>query len=192
MNEIQQIIHKIKSIPLLDSAINIYAEKLIDLKTLIIKEDDYSPDEILLQNKIITLKDENYTISNNLAVAYGLVEQYKQKFSFSLEKEFAEAYEFIQKVIVDLQSQNSITFHIEKAIWKLLIYQYDKEYESDFSSCIKLFESLEEDKHTDGFFSFVEAYSELLPYMNMDFCSLFSNSIDLLTVNRQQKVDIII
>ena len=185
MKEIEQIIQEIKSMPLLESAMNIYAERLIDLKTLIIKKDDYSPNEILIQNKIIRLKDENYILSNNLAIAYGLIEQYKLKFSFSLEKEFAETYEFIQKVIDDLQSQNSITYHIEKAIWKLLIYQYDKEFESDFSSCIKLFESFEEDKHPDGFFSFVEAYSDLLPEMNMDFRSLFNNTLDLLALNKK-------
>ncbi|PQL91798.1 hypothetical protein [Apibacter adventoris] len=182
--EIEELIDKITSMTNLASAIDEFVDKLIETKKITISVNDYTPNEILTNEKIISIVGEKYVINNPLAIAIKVIEKYKKKFSFDFQEDFKLNSEFLNKIEQDFDVRNFRL--LRKELWKITILESNNQYKSNFHDFINSFNK--EDKPKE-LYDFISVYNLLLVELDITSDMLYANSLKLLELN-QKEVDV--
>jgi len=143
---------------------------------------DYPQSDYLLKEKIISQQNDSYRVENYIAVAIKLHEYYKQLFKFRQSKDLQKDIEFLDQIEKKFTQGHFIHHYlsVEKELWKIIVSGKNSKYQTDFSAFIK---TLLESKN-EKTFSFVEAYSQLLPVLEISNQAIYDNSLILLDITK--------
>lgn len=143
---------------------------------------DYPQSSFLLKEKIITLHNTTYRIENFTLIALKLYEHFKQILKFRESRDLQKDIEFLDQIEKKFTKEHFIHHYhsLEKELWKIIVYEKNKKYRIDFNT---FFKSLLESKN-EKTFSFVEAYSQLLPVLEISNNAIYDNSLILLDITK--------
>lgn len=144
---------------------------------------DYPNSSYLLKEKIISLHNtSSYRIENFTLLALKLYENYKQILKFRQSKNLQKDIEFLDQIEKKFTQEHFIHHYhsLEKELWKIIVYENNNKYQSDFHEFLK---TLLENKH-EKTFPFVEAYSQLLPVLLISNQAIYDNSLILLDITK--------
>lgn len=144
---------------------------------------DYPNSSYLLKEKIISLHNtSSYRIENFTLLALKLYENFKQILKFRQSKSLQKDIEFLDQIEKKFTQEHFIHHYhsLEKELWKIIVYENNNKYQSDFHEFLK---TLLENKHEKTFL-FVEAYSQLLTVLQISNQAIYDNSLILLDITK--------
>lgn len=144
---------------------------------------EYPNSSYLLKEKIISLHNtSSYRIENFTLLALKLYENYKQILKFRQSKNLQKDIEFLDQIEKKFTQEHFIHHYhsLEKELWKIIVYENNNKYQSDFHEFLK---TLLENKHEKTFL-FVEAYSQLLTVLQISNQAIYDNSLILLDITK--------
>lgn len=144
---------------------------------------DYPNSSYLLKEKIISLHNtSSYRIENFTLLALKLYENFKQILKFRQSKNLQKDIEFLDQIEKKFTQEHFIHHYhsLEKELWKIIVYENNNKYLSDFHEFLK---TLLENKHEKTFL-FVEAYSQLLTVLQISNQAIYDNSLILLDITK--------
>lgn len=167
----------------MDKIIKSFINLVIEQKKLQFSSTENDFDKILIEKNILKLENNKISISNFELVSTYFVEKYKEKLNFKISEDFYTNTLLINKIKEDFTSNNYIQEYniLEKEIWKFVIKESNSEFKCTFN---KFLNSIDVENKSDGIFNFVEAYSAVLPKLDLSDCIIFENTLILIEITK--------
>ena len=140
----------------------------------------------LFENDILKKEGDKVSINSFKSIAPFFVLKYKEEVNFTTNENFSLTAKFINLVEEHFKSNGYVHdyFMLEKEIWKILIKESNLEYGCNFTDYLK-------EGNSEGIFDFIEAYSDLLPELNLTVDEIFENTTFLLDVTKNDVNNIV-
>ncbi|GEC77693.1 hypothetical protein [Flavobacterium aquatile] len=167
----------------LDKELKSFVLFLNSIHKLEFETSDYPNSSYLLKERIIYLHNtSSYRIENFTLLALKLYENYKQILKFRQSKNLQKDIEFLDQIEKKFTQEHFIHHYhsLEKELWKIIVFENNNKYQSDFHEFLK---TLLENKHEKTFL-LVEAYSQLLPVLQISNQAIYDNSLILLDITK--------
>ncbi|KQK26105.1 hypothetical protein AR438_11025 [Chryseobacterium aquaticum] len=169
----------------MDKSLNSFVDFLIDQKKLRFSVDEFPIDTALINNGIVKIENGQGSISDFGMVTKSLLEKYMQRLNISIGRSFEENVQFIADMEKDFicKGFTSDYLELEKEIWRLIIKESNDSQECSFSEYLN---SIDPDNLPEGFYQFMEAYSILLPELNLSEDDIIDNFFTLTDVTKSE------
>lgn len=167
----------------MDKIVSAFIDIVIQQKKLQFLANEVTFDQILFTEGILKLETNKISIKDFSLVAKYFVLKYKEKFNFKLSENFKDNVDFIESIKDDF-TNNSFTndyFILEKEIWKLIVKESNSEYKCSFYNYLN-------GTKPEGIYNFVNAYSSLLPELELTGNEVLENAIILLELTKSDAV----
>lgn len=158
----------------MNDIISSFVDIVIEQKALQFTANEINFDELLFKNYILKLDADKVAIKDFKSISTHFISKYKEKFSFKLSDDFKTNADFLNSITNDFTSVAYVhNYHIlEKELWKHILKESNSEFRCSFIDYLK-------ENRPDETFVFTEAYSDLLPELNLTVDEIFENSIIL-------------
>lgn len=158
----------------MNDIISSFIEIAIEQKKLEFSTNEITFDEQLFKNDILKLEADKVSIKDFQTISTHFISKYKEKFSFNLSDNFKVNADFLTSIKSDLTSVSYVHYYhiLEKELWKHIVKESNSEFGCSFSDYLK-------ENRPDEIFVFMEAYSDVLPELNLTENEIFENSIIL-------------
>jgi hypothetical protein len=166
----------------MEKIINYFIDSVVQQKKLQFSTSEIIFDSLLFEQKILKLQNSTVSISNYELTSIYFIEKYKAKLDFIISEKFDINVCFIKTINEDFKSNGYVQdYHIlEKEIWKSIIKESNSEYKETFNEYL----TINIENKSDEIFNFVEAYSDVLPELNLDSAVIFKNIIILTEITK--------
>lgn len=161
-------------------------KEIISLVKIIVEQKklQFHSDEIdfniqLFENDILKKEGNKISIHDFKSIAPFFILKYKEEFNFATNENFPLTAKFINSVEEHFKSDGYVHdyFLLEKEVWKILIKESNLEYGCNFTDYLK-------EGNSEGIFDFIEAYSDLLPELNLAVDEIFDNTTFLIDITK--------
>ncbi len=158
----------------MNDIISSFIDIAIEQKKLQFSTNDITFDEQLFRNDILKLEADKVSIKDFQTISTHFISKYKEKFSFNLSDDFKVNADFLTSIKNDFTSVAYVHYYhiLEKELWKHIVKESNSEFRCSFSDYLK-------ENRPDEIFVFMEAYSDVLPELNLTENEIFENSIIL-------------
>ncbi len=158
----------------MNEIISAFVDIAIEQKKLQFSTNDITFDEQLFRNNILKLEADKVSIKDFQTISTNFISKYKEKFSFNLSDDFKVNADFLTSIKNDFTSVTYVHYYhiLEKELWKHIVKESNSEFRCSFSDYLK-------ENRPDEIFVFMEAYSDVLPELNLTENEIFENSIIL-------------
>jgi hypothetical protein len=132
---------------------------------------------------ILKIENDKISIIDYHLISSQFLDKYIEKFDFKISKEFQVNVDFINKIKKDFLTNGYVhDYHIlEKEIWKLVTKESNSKFNCSFNDYLS---SVSLDNKPEGLFSFIDAYSNLLPELDLTDVIIFDNAIILTEITK--------
>jgi len=163
----------------IEKEINSLVKIIVEQKKLQFHSDEIDFNIQLFENDILKKEGDKVSIKNFKSIAPFFVLKYKEKFNFTTNENFSLTAKFINSVDEHFKSNCYVHdyFMLEKEIWKILIKESNIECGCNFTNYLKK-------GNSEGIFDFIEAYSDLLPELNLAVDEIFDNTTFLIDITK--------
>ena len=163
----------------IEKEINFLIKIIIKQKKLQFYTNETEFNTQLFENDILKKEGDKVSINSFKSIAPFFVLKYKEEVNFTTNENFSLTAKFINQVEEHFKSNGYVHdyFMLEKEIWKILIKESNLEYGCNFTDYLK-------EGNSEGIFDFIEAYSDLLPELNLTVDEIFENTTFLLDVTK--------
>ncbi|WP_233899227.1 hypothetical protein [Tenacibaculum piscium] len=160
----------------MDKIISSFIDSAIQLKQLQFSPNETDFDKLLFEKKILKLENDKISIADFDLISSCFLEKYKEKLDFKISVEFQINIDFIKDIKQDFTNNKYIPdYHIlEKEFWKFIIKESNTIWNCNFNEHLK---SLDKDNKSDRISDFTNAYSCLLPSLNLTSTVIFDNAL---------------
>lgn len=167
----------------MNKKISSLVDSVIEQKKLQFSKDESDFDKLLFERNILKSENDKISIFDYHLISSPFLDKYIEKFDFIISKDFQENADFINKVKEDFLSNGYVhDYHIlEKEIWKLVTKESNSKFNCSFNDYLN---SLDLDNKPEGLFSFIDAYSKLLPELNLTDEIIFNNALILTEITK--------
>lgn len=165
----------------LSSHINSLIDLVIEQKKLQFLVSTSQFNIVLFKESVLAIENDNIVFTNFELVVNYFLDRYKEKFNFQLSEEFDRNVDFIQKIEIDFLSNGYVKDfdNLEKEIWKTFIRDSNTKFQCSFNEYLKSI-----DYKNRNVFPFIEAYSTLLPTLQLSSDTIFENYLIQLEITR--------
>lgn len=162
----------------MDKIINSFIDLVIEHKKLQFSKDDTNFESILLEKEILKIENNKISIIDYHLITPNFLNRYKEKLNFKICAEFQVNVDFLFEIKEDFLINGYVhNYHLlEKEIWKLIIKESNSTFNCSFNYYLK---SVNTNDKPDGIFSFIDAYSTLLPELDLTDEIIFDNTLIL-------------
>jgi len=163
--------------------ISSFIDSVIEQKKLQFSKDESDFDKLLFERNILKSENDKISIIDYHLISSPFLDKYIEKLDFIIGKDFQENADFINKVKEDFLSNGYVhDYHIlEKEIWKLVTKESNSKFNCTFNDYLN---SVDLDNKPEGLFSFIDAYSKLLPELNLTDEIIFDNALILTEITK--------
>lgn len=163
----------------MDKNLSTLINSIIDQKKLQFQESEVNFDNSLFEKAILKLDYKKVSIIDYDSIIEGFLNIYKQKLNFKNTTEFIDVVGFIKEIKENFLINGYVYdfLALEKKIWKTFILEYNTKYKCSFDNFLN---SLDKENKSDMIFLFIEAYSEVLPLLEIPPLTLYENSMILM------------
>lgn len=167
----------------MDKTIDSFIDSVIEQKQLQFPKNETDFDNFLFEKNILKKENDKISIIDYQLVSSAFLNKYKEKFEFEIKKEFQLNAEFLKKIKDDFLVNGYVhDYHLlEKEIWKLIIKESNSERNCSFNEYLN---SIDLKNKSEGIFSFVDAYSTLLPELHLTDIIIFENTLILFEITK--------
>lgn len=167
----------------MDKKISTFIDSVIEQKKLKFSRDENDFDKLLFERNILKSENDKISIIDYHLISSPFLKKYIEKLDFKISKEFQVNVDFINKVKEDFLSNGYVhDYHIlEKEIWKLVTKESNSKFNCSFNDYLN---SVDLDNKPEGLFSFIDAYSNLLPELNLTDVIIFNNALILTEITK--------
>lgn len=160
----------------MDKNLSSLIDSVIGQKKLQFSVNEASFDNSLFEKNILKLENDEISISNYDLIICPFLNSYKEKLGFEISGEFNTNVNFIKNLKKDFSSNDYVHgFHIlEKEIWKSVIKESNSKCKCSFNEYLN---SIDKENKPDGIFNFIEAYSNVLPILELTDTIIFENAL---------------
>jgi len=139
------------------------------------QSEDGEFDQVLFENSVLQKVNDSIRISDFKLIAYKLLEQFVNKLEFVFTDKFVYNSQIVRAISENFLGKGNGRdyFLLEKEIWKILILKSNSEYQCSFTDYL---DSIKADNKPNEIFSFIDAYSEVLPSLNLHSDTIFENA----------------
>lgn len=158
----------------MNKIISSFIDSVIEQKKLQFSAKETDFDNLLFDKNILKLEKDKISIANFDSISSCFLEKYKEKLNFKISEKFQINVDFIKGIKEDFTSNKYIPdYHIlEKEIWKSIIKESNSVWKCNFNEYLN---SLSKDKKSDRITDFTNAYSNLLPSLDLSNTVIFDN-----------------
>jgi len=167
----------------MDKKISSFIDSVIKQKKLQFSIDESDFDKLLFERNILKSQNDKISIIDYYLISSPFLEKYIEKLDFKISEKFQGNADFINKVKEDFLSNGYVhDYHkLEKEIWKLVIKESNSKFNCSFNDYLN---SVDLDNKPEGLFSFIDAYSNLLPELNLTDLIIFNNALILTKITK--------
>ncbi len=160
----------------MDKIISSFIDSVIQLKKLHFTPNEIDFDKLLFEKKILKLENDKISIANFDSISSCFLEKYKEKLDFKISDEFQINVDFIKSIKEDFTNNEYVPdYHIlEKEIWKSIIKESNSVWKCNFNDYLN---SLDKNKKSVRITDFTNAYSILLPSLDLTSPIIFDNAL---------------
>lgn len=167
----------------MDKIISTFIDSVITHKKLQFSKNESDFDKLLFGRNILKSENDKISIIDYQLISSQFLDKYIEKLEFKISKEFQVNADFINKIKEDFLSNGYVhDYHIlEKEIWKLVIKESNSKFNCTFNDYLN---SVNLDNKPEGLFSFIDAYSNLLPVLDLTDVIIFDNALILIEITK--------
>lgn len=167
----------------MDKIISSFIDSVIEQKKLQFLTSESDFENQLFEKKILKLEKDKISISDYHSISSQFLKKYKEKLDFKIDEEFEKNKNFIYAIKDDFTNNGYVQdYHIlEKEIWKSIIKESNSEYKCYFNDYL---DSIDLDNKPAGIFSFIDAYSNVLPTLELPIDQIYENSLILTEITK--------
>ena len=167
----------------MDKKISSFIDSVIEQKKLQFSKDESDFDKLLFERNILKSENDKISIINYHIISSPFFEKYNEKLGFKISKEFHENADFINRIKQDFLSNGYLhDYHLlEKEIWKLVTQESNSKFNCSFNDYLN---SVDLHNKPEGLFHFIDAYSNLLPELNLTDVIIFDNALILMEITK--------
>ncbi|WP_073153686.1 hypothetical protein [Mesonia phycicola] len=167
----------------MDKIISSFIDSVIEQKKLQFSKNETDFDNLLFEKNILKIENDKISIIDYHLISSQFLDKYIEKFDFKISKEFQVNVDFINKIKKDFLTNGYVhDYHIlEKEIWKLVTKESNSKFNCSFNDYLS---SVSLDKKPEGLFSFIDAYSNLLPELDLTDVIIFDNALILTEITK--------
>lgn len=160
-----------------------FVDLIIKHKKLSFKVDDFQVDNKLLEKKIIKEENGFIKILDFEKISIYFLNSYKVLFNFKINCEFSKSVDFINQIESDFTQDGFVNdfFLLENEIWKAVILESNLQLKLTFNDYLK---SINYKNKPDEIYNFIEAYSSILPKLNLSEDSILENVLILIEITK--------
>lgn len=160
----------------MNKIISSFIDLVIEQKKLQFSTNETDTDNLLFEKNIIKLEKDKISIADFGLISSCFLEKYKEKLDFKINEKFQINVDFIKEIKEDFTKNEYIPdYHIlEKEIWKSIIKESNSVWKCNFNEYLN---SLGKDKKADRITDFTNAYSNLLPTLDLTSTVIFDNAL---------------
>jgi hypothetical protein len=160
----------------MNKIISSFIDSVIEQKKLQFSTNETDFDNLLFEKNIIKLEKDKISIADFDSISSCFLEKYKEKLDFKIDEKFQINVDFIKGIKEDFTNNEYIPdYHIlEKDIWKSIIKESNSVWKCNFNEYLN---SLGKDKKSDRITDFTNAYSNLLPTLDLTSTVIFDNAL---------------
>ncbi|CEJ70096.1 hypothetical protein BN1195_02400 [Chryseobacterium oranimense G311] len=161
-------------------------------KNLIFPVSDIEVSKLLFKEKIVKEENGYIKILNYEKVSIYFLNYYKELFDFEINNDFSKSVDFINRIESDFKQDGLVNnfFLLEKEIWKAIILESNILFKCSFNDYLK---SIDYENKPDELYNFINAYSVVLPKLNLSEDLILENVlilVDLTKSNADYNVDL--
>jgi hypothetical protein len=176
----------------MDKILDRFIDSLQEHKKLEFKIDEITIDNSLVERGIVKIENNVVSIFDYAAISKCLLEKHRFKLDFRMSGSFEKTAEFLDLIKQDFNSNGYIfNYHlIEKESWKYLVKESFDNYNCTFSGYLK---SVDLEKKPEGIYQFIQAYSALLPDLNLSVDEIVDNfllMVEMTKSNAEYNIDL--
>jgi hypothetical protein len=167
----------------MDKIISSFIDSVIEQKKLQFSKNETDFDNLLFEKNILKIENDKISIIDYHLISSQFLDKYIEKFDFKISREFQVNVDFINKIKKDFLTNGYVhDYHIlEKEIWKLVTKESNSKFNCSFNDYIS---SVSLDNKPEGLFSFIDAYSILLPELDLTDVIIFDNALILTEITK--------
>ncbi|GAL77268.1 hypothetical protein JCM19274_4981 [Algibacter lectus] len=167
----------------MDKLIDSLIDSVVEYKKLQFSGSETDFDSLLFEKKILKSENNKISISDYHLISSKFLNKYKEKFDFKIVEEFQVNVDFIIKIKEDFLTNGYVhDYHIvEKEIWRLITKESNSKFNCSFNDYLK---SVNLDNKPEGLFGFIDAYSSLLPELDLTDVIIFDNALILTEITK--------
>jgi hypothetical protein len=160
----------------MNKIISSFIDSVIEQKKLQFSANETDFKNLLFDKNILKLEKDKISIANFDSISSCFLEKYKEKLNFKISEKFQINVDFIKGIKEDFTNNEYIPdYHIlEKEIWKSIIKESNSVWKCNFNEYLN---SLGKDKKSDRITDFTNAYSNLLPSLDLSNTVIFDNAL---------------
>lgn len=185
MDKIKMVDLQLESNPELFTKLKEFVNVCFQSKKYSFKSDEFTPEKILMDSKILTIEDNTVKILNHYAFskAFFYICRENQKFEFS--SKFLSTFNFISEISAD--SEGSGFTKIKPFLWEYAIYTSNKLHNVSF---MDIPDYLIRNNHDD--YIFLNAYNSQLPHLNLENNILIQSVLNIVNhINKKSEAGIL-
>ncbi len=163
--------------------INSFVNTIITQKKLFFSEEEVKIDTILFEKNILKSENNEISIVDYQVISLHFLEKYRSILKFEINKNFIENIDFIKRVKEDFTNGSYIQdyYKLEKEIWKTVIKEANSKYKCSFNEYLN---SIDLENKPNDIYKFTDAYSKVLPELNIESNIIFDNLLILLEITK--------
>lgn len=161
--------------------INTFVDFALEQKKLQFSPNDL--DAVLIKENIVKQENNLLSISNYEILIPYLFGRYQDKYGFQMSDSFEKNIEFIINILQHFDhTENFHNFLIfEKEVWKFIIRKANSNHNESFNTFL---EAIDSENIPEYINNFSEAYSSLLPELNLTVDQILANTICLVEITK--------
>ncbi len=148
---------------------------MIDNKTLVFNDKEFSFKNEFLNENILKIENNFYSISDFPKVSHFFLEAYKKKLNYTLQSDFNDNINFLKQIDDDFCSNGYVKDYdtLETELWRIVINESHSKFKCTFTTYIK---SLDKEEHSEEIFKFIEVYSKELSNLTLSEDTIYDNT----------------
>lgn len=149
------------------------------------KSDEFTPEEILIANEILTLEDNKVKILNHYAFSKAFFDVCKENLKFDFSSDFLSTFNFLSEISKDFKGGGFLK--ILPFLWEYAIYISNKLHNVLF---INISDYLIQNSHNN--YVFLNAYNAQLPYLDLENNILIQSVLNIVNhINKESEAGIL-